>query len=118
VLSGNKKIISVHSRKAERELLNLLIEYKIENVIFHWYSGPINLIPSIVEQGYYFSVNEAMTLTTSGNKIISTIPNDRILTESDAPYNRRCNIEAAIKNMGITECDVYKNFKTLLSRIK
>ena len=40
-LEGRKKIISVHSRKAEKELFDLLCEYNINNVIFHWYSGPI-----------------------------------------------------------------------------
>jgi TatD DNase family protein len=118
VLRNKNKIISVHSRMAEMELLDLLIEHKIENVIFHWYSGPIKLIPLIIEQGYYFSINEAMTLSANGNKIISAIPKERILTESDAPYNRRCNIESAIKNIGITEGEVCRNFKNLLSKLK
>lgn len=62
-LEGRKKIISVHSRKAEKELFDLLCEYNINNVIFHWYSGPIDLIPSIISKGYYFSINEAMTIS-------------------------------------------------------
>ena len=32
----------------------MLITYGIKNVIFHWYSGPLSLIPKIVEHGYYF----------------------------------------------------------------
>ena len=59
-LKGKKKIVSVHSRKAEREMVDLLREYEIENVIFHWYSGPIDLITPILDMGFYFSVNEAM----------------------------------------------------------
>lgn len=60
-LRGKQKIISVHSRKAERVLFDLLCEYNIQNVIFHWYSGPVDLIPSIISKGYYFSINESMT---------------------------------------------------------
>lgn len=117
-LQRKKKIISVHSRKAEKELLDLLIEYRISNVIFHWYSGPLNLIPEIVEQGYYFSINEAMTQSVNGRKIISTIPKDRILTESDAPYNTKNSIESALLNINMSEDEIHSNFKVLLKRLQ
>ena len=70
VIRGKKKIVSVHSRKAERELFDLLCEYEMENVVFHWYSGPTELIPEIISKGYYFSVNEAMTVSKNGCSII------------------------------------------------
>lgn len=117
-LQNKKKIISVHSRKAEKELLDLLIEYRISNVIFHWYSGPLNLIPQIIEQGYYFSINEAMTQSANGRKIISAIPRDRILTESDAPYNTRNSIESALLNINMSEDEINSNFKTLLKGLQ
>lgn len=113
-LKNKKKIISVHSRKAEKELLDLLIEYKISNVIFHWYSGPLNLIPQIIDRGYYFSINEAMTQSVNGRKIISAIARDRILTESDAPYNTKNSIEFTLLNINMSEYDIHSNFKTLL----
>ncbi len=117
-LRGKRKIVSVHSRRAEKELLRLLIEYKIENVIFHWYSGSVNLIPAILERGYYFSINEAMTLSHSGKSIIEKIPRDRILMETDAPFNNRCSIRNAMRNMGVTELLITRNFDELISRLK
>ena len=117
-LQNKKKIISVHSRKAEKELLDLLIEYKISNVIFHWYSGPLNLIPQIIERGYYFSINEAMTLSVNGRKIISAIPRDRILTESDTPYNTKNSIESALLNINMSEDEIHSNFKELLKGLQ
>lgn len=117
-LRGQNKIVSVHSRKGEVETLNMLKEYSVNNVIFHWYSGPLRLIEEIVAAGYYFSVNEAMTISESGRKIISRIPLDRILTESDAPFNRKSNIKNALTNLGISEYQIYNNFQTLLNRIK
>ncbi len=116
-LRGKRKIVSVHSRRAEKELLRLLIEYKIENVIFHWYSGSVNLIPAILERGYYFSINEAMTLSHSGKSIIEKIPRDRILMETDAPFNNRCSIRNAMRNMGVTELLIKRNFDELISRL-
>lgn len=116
-LKGKKKIVSIHSRKAEKELLELLCEYDTKNVVFHWYSGTVDLIPSILERGYYFSINEAMCLSGNGKAIIERIPHDRILTETDAPYNERCDIKRALKAMGITEQEVYRNFMELLKGI-
>ena len=117
-LEGRRKIISVHSRKAEKELFDLLCEYNINNVIFHWYSGPIDLIPSIISKGYYFSINEAMTISKNGRTIIKEIPRSRILTESDAPFNNKVDIKEAQINMQITENEVKNNFMELLSKIK
>ena len=117
-LEDRKKIISVHSRKAEKELFDLLCEYNINNVIFHWYSGPIDLIPSIISKGYYFSINEAMTISKNGRTIIKEIPRSRILTESDAPFNNKVDIKEAQINMQITENEVKNNFMELLSKIK
>lgn len=116
-LRGKRKIVSVHSRRAEKELLRLLMEYKIENVIFHWYSGSVSLIPAILERGYYFSINEAMTLSHSGKCIIEKIPRDRILMETDAPFNNRCSIRNAMQNMGVTEALIKRNFDELISRL-
>lgn len=117
-LQGKNKIVSVHSRKAERELLALLCEYDIKNVVFHWYSGPTELIPEILSRGYYFSINESMTLSRNGRSVIHMIPRNRILTESDAPYNEKSDIKKAMANIQITDAEVYRNFRKLLSRVK
>lgn len=115
VLQGKNKIISVHSRRAEKEVLSLIDEYETTNVIFHWYSGPLSLIPQIVEKGCYFSINEAMILSENGRKIISTIPRDRILAETDAPFNRKCDIRKVYELIGP---DVIKsNFNTLIKKL-
>ena len=47
-LSGQKKIISIHSRMAEREVIDILEKYNISTPIFHWYTGPLGLIPQII----------------------------------------------------------------------
>ena len=89
-----------------------------ENVIFHWYSGPVDLIPAILAQGYYFSVNEAMCRSRNGQAIVEKIPRNRILTETDAPYNERTDINAVLSYLNLTEQDVYRNFKVLLNGLR
>lgn len=117
-LKGKKKILSVHSRKAEKELLDLLCEYEINNVIFHWYSGPVDLIPPIIECGYYFSINESMCWSKNGQAIIEKVPKERILTETDAPYNNRNNIRKVLNQLNMSEVDIFNNFNRLLNGIK
>lgn len=86
LVNGKKKILSLHSRMAEKEVLELLMKYKVQNAIFHWYSGGLNLIKNISDSGYYFSINPAMIKSISGQKIISKIPKDNVLTETDGPF--------------------------------
>ena len=130
---GKKKILTLHSRKAEKEVLELLVKYKISNAIFHWYSGPLSLINSIVESGYYFSINPSMIQSEKGRKIISKIPLERILTESDGPFikiNKEIikpeNVilvidylskERHLKPIQV-ENIVYSNYKLLIEKIR
>ena len=118
LLRGKKKIISVHSRRAEKELLELLTEYDIKNVIFHWYSGSVGLIDKILERGYYFSVNEAMCLSKNGQAILKKLSKERILTETDAPYNERTDIRKVLQYLEMSEEEVYHNLMRLLSNLK
>lgn len=86
LVSGQKKILSIHSRKAEKEVLELLVKNNIRSAIFHWYSGGLNLIKEISEVGFYFSINPAMIRSASGRKIINKIPKSLVLTETDGPF--------------------------------
>lgn len=81
-------ILSIHSRNAENEVYNILQKYSIENAIFHWYTGTIDLIPQIIEAGYFFSINPTMLRSHKGRNILSKIPLNRILIESDGPFTK------------------------------
>ncbi|TAN00438.1 MAG: TatD family deoxyribonuclease [Chitinophagaceae bacterium] len=85
-LTGKKKILSIHSRRAEKEVLEHLIGYQIKSAIFHWYSGSLSLISKIYSAGFFFSINPAMIRSKTGQSIISQIPMDYVLTESDGPF--------------------------------
>ena len=132
-LLGKKKILSLHSRKAEKEILELLQLNNIKNAIFHWYSGPISLIEKIISSGYYFSINPAMIKSKAGREIISKIPKEFILTESDGPFI--CINDEAVRPIDVKDVLFYlstlwnleydkvenlveNNFRRLLQKIK
>jgi TatD DNase family protein len=132
-LKGKNKILSIHSRKAEKEVLKLLVDYDIKNAIFHWYSGPLSLISEIVDHGYFFSINPAMIKTKSGQEIISKIPFTNLLTESDGPFIQHQNKNVKPKDVRLIinylsritgkqnnelENQILKNFKTVIKALK
>lgn len=85
--SGESKILSVHSRGADKKVVDMLNGFN-GTVILHWYSGDIIYLMRAIEQGYYFSVNHQMIQSAKGRSIIGRIPVDRIILESDAPFTK------------------------------
>ena len=98
LLSKHRKLISLHSRRAEKEVLTMLSEYALSPVIFHWYSGSASLVEKITEAGHYLSVNPSMISSHSGQSIIRRIPQDRVLLETDGPFVK-------FKNRQVTPLD-------------
>lgn len=90
LLFSKKKLFSIHSRDAEKEVLNLLNLHfdKNSHYILHWYSGgKINLLKAI-ELGCYFSVNISMLRTKKFLELLPHIPKDKLLIETDAPFSK------------------------------
>ncbi|OUQ55535.1 hydrolase TatD [Tyzzerella sp. An114] len=80
-----KKIVSVHSRRAESDCLSILYEFE-GKVILHWYTGSLHNLATALSRGYYFSINQQMIKNQNGRNIIDKIPIERIILESDAPF--------------------------------
>ena len=91
-IKDKQKIISLHSRRAEKEVLDMLIDKGINNAIFHWYSGAVSILHKIVSAGFFFSINSSMIQSDNGRKIIAEIPRNLILTETDFPFIENGNI--------------------------
>lgn len=85
----------VHSRGAEEESLRIINEkLRIKNskvgVLFHCYTGNINVAQKVFEAGYYLSFNGILTYPNAGNvreifKLGWSKFREQVLTETDAP---------------------------------
>lgn len=132
-IQGEKKLLSIHSRRAEKDVLQMLLKYEIKTAIFHWYSGPLALIDKIVDSGYYFSVNPFMVKSESGRKIVARIPQKKILSETDGPFTeiegrqtKPSDVRSVLqyfseiwdKPFKEVETIISSNFKEILSSIK
>lgn len=93
------RVLTIHSRGAEKEVLEQLVSGNAGLPIMHWFSGSVALLRKAIEIGCYFSVNSAMTNSESGIRVIRAIPDDRLLTESDGPFVRTGSLPATPSNM-------------------
>ncbi|MXW00533.1 MAG: TatD family deoxyribonuclease [Holophagales bacterium] len=84
--NAGKRILTVHSRRAEADVVAALREYQPGPFILHWYSGSLKTLSTAVAAGAYFSVNVAMVRSKRSSRLIQEIPPDRMLTESDGPF--------------------------------
>ena len=80
------KVLSVHSRNAAKDVIEMIGKNYPNTIIMHWYSGPIKYLEEAINNGLYFSLNIAMTKTKRGKNIIRAIPLQRILLETDGPF--------------------------------
>lgn len=80
------RVLSVHSRRAAADVVEMIGDHFRGSVILHWFSGPAGVLAKAIAAGLMFSVNPAMILSEQGRKLIGKIPRDRILTESDGPF--------------------------------
>lgn len=127
---SNDKILTVHSRRAESDVLDVTKDFS-GTVILHWYSGSIKNLERAISEDKYFSINQQMVKSKNGRKIIEKIPIERLLIESDAPFTKGLENEytvdfmndiyeeiSSIKRISTEELySVFKNnFKTILLR--
>ncbi len=81
-------LISMHSVKAERELLDVLEDSGCLGrciCILHSYGGPSDQLSRAVEDGCLFSVGTRMLSTKRGREYARIIPEECLLVESDLP---------------------------------
>ncbi len=97
------KFVSIHSRRAESAVLDLLDEVGVRPVVFHWYSGPLGQLDRLLAQGHFCSINPAMTRSRSGKAIIERLPIDRVLTETDGPFVKVAGRPAQPRDVSLVE---------------
>lgn len=79
------KIVNLHTKGSEKEVLSLLERFEIDRAIIHWYSGPLSIFDKMVAKGYYFTVGIEIHFSDHIKTIAKAIPSDRLLTETDNP---------------------------------
>lgn len=94
------KVLSIHSVKAADAVIDELADARAFSsctCIFHWFTGTVTARRRAVENGAYFSVNSRMLKTKSGQELVRSVPSNRLLLETDAPFAKRITSSEALK---------------------
>ncbi len=98
---------SVHGRGSWQNALDLAVAHGPERIIFHWYSGPLDVLDSLLDRGYYTQATSDMPLISGGELLVyvkgpHNIHMDDIgttvalsVTTNNAQYITECNVKSA-----------------------
>jgi len=95
--------ISVHTRDAMEDTLNILKAHGGGDGIIHCYSGSVESAKILLNMGYYISFAGPVTFKNANTAldVIRYVPNDRMLIETDSPYL------APVPHRGKRNCPLY-----------
>lgn len=85
-LEHDKPII-VHCCFSYRKALEMVVGKGIKRAVFHWYSGPLDLLEEILNDGYFISATPALVYSPPHQEAIKKAPLERILLETDSPVS-------------------------------
>ena len=80
--------VIVHDREAHGDCLNMVKQFPHVTGVFHCYSGSVEMARELVEMGWYLGFDGPITYKNARKaiEVLTAIPMDRILIETDTPY--------------------------------
>jgi TatD DNase family protein len=79
------KPVIIHSRYAWRDSCALTKAAGVDLAVFHWYTGPSNVLREILDAGYFVSATIATEYHAEHRRAVKETPLDRLLLETDCP---------------------------------
>lgn len=80
----NKPVI-VHCRLSHQEAFEAVRKHNLKKAVFHWYSGPLDVLKDLLLLGYHISATPALAYSPKHREAIAAAPLKQILIETDAP---------------------------------
>ena len=84
---SNDKPASVHSRGAWEDALELAGRNGPERIVFHWYSGPLDILRGILDSGFLISATPAAEFSKHLRAALTEAPIEKIIIETDSPVS-------------------------------
>lgn len=79
------KPVSIHTRGAWEDAYHIVKESSIKKAVFHWYSGPLEILDKVIDSGYFVSATPATEYSKAHREAIKSTPLERLLLETDSP---------------------------------
>ncbi len=85
-LAGREgKPVIIHTRFSQSRALRMVREAGVIKAVFHWYSGPLEVLEEILADGFYISATPALAYSPPHQAAVQAAPLSQILIETDAP---------------------------------
>lgn len=81
--------IVVHDREAHKDSIDILKEYnKGSDVLFHCFSGSVEMMKECVKYGWYIAIGGVVTFKNAKKmkEVAVEVPLERLMLETDSPY--------------------------------
>ncbi len=75
----------IHSRGAWRECWEMTRQAGVRKAVFHWYSGPLDVLEDILASGYYVSATPSLAYSPEARAAMARAPVVQTLIETDCP---------------------------------
>ncbi|MFH1211755.1 MAG: TatD family hydrolase, partial [Candidatus Woesearchaeota archaeon] len=79
------KPMIIHSRKAEKEAVEMLESSRVKKAVLHCFCGKKSLVNSAIDLGLYFSIPANIERAENFQANVCRIDISRLLTETDSP---------------------------------
>jgi TatD DNase family protein len=89
VAAAQDKIVNLHTKGAEHDVVMMLDRFGVRRAIVHWYSGPRDAFEALIACDCYFTFGVETRHSTAIQALAQAAPLERILTETDGPEGLR-----------------------------
>ena len=87
------RVLSIHSRSAVKPVLDIIEQNITTSIpILHWFSGSEKELDRAVSLNCWFSINPIMLTNQKGMSFIKRIPIDKMIPETDGPFQSHDDI--------------------------
>lgn len=79
------KPVIVHTRGTWRESFETVKSFGLKKALFHWYSGPIDVLNDILQEGYFVSTSPSVAHSPQSREAMAHAKIEQTLIETDSP---------------------------------
>ncbi len=79
------KPVSIHSRRALEDVLDILPSYRLRGILLHWFAGSKRQLARSMDMGLYVSYGPALVYADDKKVLLKNTHRNRFLVETDGP---------------------------------
>ena len=97
--------VIVHDRDAHGPCFDMALKFSEARGVFHSFSGSVEMARELVKRGWYISFSGVLTFKNAARvrAVAESVPLDRILIETDAPYLAPHPFRGQLNHSGLME---------------